>query len=661
MKNQFAFFFRSSVLAPGLSATLFVLAGLWFVRIGAYSANDLSRLAAITALVERGTWAIDGTAFGTVDQIKVGDHFYSDKPPIMALLGAGVYAAAYHGFGLRLNPEVCDPGHHPGHCRALADPPRADWAYVILTLVLVTSSGGLCVWLACAYALRHGWPWWGAALGALVLGLGTGLWAYSTTFVNHVPAALGVMGSAYFLLTQPDRKNLLLSGALMAFSAALDLSCGVYGLAFALYAAARFRRQAGWWALGSLPVIALAVWLNYQIVGNPFPPQMYTQGYEYSGSFFQGAVAGNQRAEDVGRYAFDMFVGQRGLLAHFPIVLALGAAPMRALVTRDSAVRGLAWAVAGGTALYLAYFVFYTDNFGGYAYSPRWLLVPIPTLALFAAHWPEMWRTPARVIVLGAFAVLSVAGGYAGAQDVWHPDWPLFRLADSRAVNSPIVNVALRFGNFYQVPDHLRPGLAPNTVRQYVFEPGTALVVQSEPAWWFIHPDTPLAPELVQALNVQLDGDNVLYANLRPRADVWVSTLDTAITKGIPPTPAQLPEIFNQEIWLLGYERQLNNDTLSVITAWRMENPPPYAARRAVFLHLVNAAGQIVRQQDGLGADLRDLRFNALLLQVHRLDLSGAPAGTYTLYLGMYDPRTEARLVTSDFAPDVQLGNVTVP
>lgn len=640
--------------APVVSAALFGLAALWFMRLGAYSANDLSRLAAITARVERGTWAINGTAFGTVDQIKVGDNFYSDKPPLMAWLGAGVYAAEYR-LGLRLNPEVCDPAQHPGHCRALADPARADWAYVILTLLLVTSAGGACVALACAYALRQGWPAWQAIVGALLLGLGTGLWPYSTTFVNHAPAALGVMGAAYFLLTRPTRTGLLLSGALVAFSAALDLSSGVFVIALGGYALWRFRRQAGWWALGGLPVMLLAVWLNFQIMGNPFPPQMYAAGYQYAGSLFEGTVAGNQRAANVARYAFDLLIGERGVLAHFPLVLVLGAALAQALTARAREVRGLAVAVTLGTASYLLYFIFFTDNFGGYAYSPRWLLIPLPTLALFAGQARNLWRTPARAGVVLALAALSVAGGYAGAQDVWRPDWPLLRVALSRETPPPIVNVAAQFGNIYQVPSHLRPGLAPNAVRQYVFEPRTALVIQNEPAWWFVSAAQPLAPELAEAVQMQWEGEGAVYANLRSRAEAWLTLLNTH------PAQGQLPVIFNQEIWLLGFDVRQRDSTLTVLTAWRMENPPAYAARRAAFLHLVNASGQTVRQDDGLGADPRSLRAGDLLLQIHRLDLAGVPSGAYVLSFGLYDPLTQARLLTPAGEDALTLETLTVP
>ncbi|MBK8987635.1 MAG: hypothetical protein IPM39_16415 [Chloroflexi bacterium] len=68
---------------------LFSVIWLLFAHSRTYSTNDASRMAAIESLVHRGVWVIDESPFvHTLDKIKVGDHFYSDKPPMLALRGA---------------------------------------------------------------------------------------------------------------------------------------------------------------------------------------------------------------------------------------------------------------------------------------------------------------------------------------------------------------------------------------------------------------------------------------------------------------------------------------------------------------------------------------------------------------------------------------------
>jgi hypothetical protein len=97
-----------------LAATLL---GVASARSYADSANDASRLATIESLVDRGTLIIDDSMFvrvphdliarygapyvpdednallrdGTWDKLWIGGHYYSDKPPVLSILMAGVY------------------------------------------------------------------------------------------------------------------------------------------------------------------------------------------------------------------------------------------------------------------------------------------------------------------------------------------------------------------------------------------------------------------------------------------------------------------------------------------------------------------------------------------------------------------------------------------
>jgi hypothetical protein len=53
-----------------------------------FSANDLSNLATIRALVEQGTWAIDRSGFQSSDQALIDGRYYSVRPPVLALLAS---------------------------------------------------------------------------------------------------------------------------------------------------------------------------------------------------------------------------------------------------------------------------------------------------------------------------------------------------------------------------------------------------------------------------------------------------------------------------------------------------------------------------------------------------------------------------------------------
>ena len=65
--------------------------------------NDQSRVAAIQALVEEGSWAIDKSRDrATGDKYFFNNHFYSDKPPTLALWGTFCYGILHHIFGIQI-------------------------------------------------------------------------------------------------------------------------------------------------------------------------------------------------------------------------------------------------------------------------------------------------------------------------------------------------------------------------------------------------------------------------------------------------------------------------------------------------------------------------------------------------------------------------------
>ncbi len=77
-------------------------------------------------------------------------------------------------------------------------------------------------------------------------------------------------------------------------------------------------------------------------------------------------------------------------------------------------------------------------------------------------------------------------------------------------------------------------------------------------------------------------------------------------------------------------------------------NPPPPGVyngpRLSVFAHLLAADGTMIAGDDGLGVDPYSLRVGDRMVQAHRFTLpENAPAGPYTLAIGLYDPLTGER------------------
>ena len=78
---------------------LFVFAVIFivlFTYVKATSWNDMSRMATIESVVERGTFAIDDSLYNeTKDKVSVNGHFYSEKPVMFTLLSAIFYKGLY--------------------------------------------------------------------------------------------------------------------------------------------------------------------------------------------------------------------------------------------------------------------------------------------------------------------------------------------------------------------------------------------------------------------------------------------------------------------------------------------------------------------------------------------------------------------------------------
>lgn len=641
---------------------------LFFVHARAYSANDASRMAAIESMVHRGTWAIDDSPFQTIDRIKVGDHFYSDKPPVLALLGAAIYAPLHHGFGLTLQATGCNPETDPAGCRALLAAAEADWAYVAITFFLVMLPGAAMAVLAYRLGRRSGLGNGLSLLLAFLLAFGTAVFPFSTVFTNHVPTAAALFTAVYLLLSQyqPTRNQLLLVGFLAGLAVTLDLSAGLFLVGLLGYIFWRWRGQVRWVVLGGLlPALVMLV-LDYQIVGNPFPPQLYAPGYAYEGSALYANVSGFSRSDNVLRYTFDLLFGDHGVFAFFPLVFwfvaALGAA--RQLPLGENRV--LAWIVGGSTAVYLLYFILSTDNFGGIAYSPRWLLLPVPLLAIFALINPRLYASRWRVGLLLLLSGLSVWSGWRGAQNPWREAYPLLRLAVAEPAPQRRIAAAVSgYPDFAaaeqaMVTAGLSDGFGRNDlVLRRWFDARFGLVVPATDAWWFVAESTPLAPVFAARLKLPAGADGfILQANLHNAADEWVGQMAHAAWQDgqlVPvgdegETAVPLPATFIRDddaIALLGYEINLQDTHLELVTAWEVQSRSFPTGERKLFVHLLNRGGEIVAQSDGWYSTYESLLPGDRYFQVQTVDVGTIPQGEYWLQIGLYEPQTGQRLAVS--------------
>ncbi|MGD9047513.1 MAG: glycosyltransferase family 39 protein, partial [Anaerolineae bacterium] len=158
--------------------------------------------------------------------------------------------------------------------------------------------------------------------------------------------------------------------------------------------------------------------------------------------------------------------------------------------------------------------------------------------------------------------------------------------------------------------------------------------------------------------------------------DSWVGNVRLvvyAVPERTPPAPAQRLDVRlrsnenEDEVTLLGYS--LLNDQLAagdiaqITLFWQAERTP--AQRYKVFLHVLDAGNQIVGQRDaepGGGVRLTTLwPPGEVVADNYGLPIHPAtPPGEYRVEVGMYDPQTGQRLMTSEGEDQVWLAPLLV-
>ena len=451
-------------------------------------------------------------------------------------------------------------------------------------------------------------------------------------------------------------------GFLLGLAVTFDLSAGLFLMGLLGYAFWRWRGETRWILLGGLLPALVMIVLDYQIVGNPFPPQLYGPGYAYEGSALYANISGFSQSDNIWRYAFDLLLGDHGVFAFFPLVCWYGGALVLAwqLPSRDN--RALAVVLGSCTAVYLLYFILSTDNFGGIAYSPRWLLLPVPLLAIFALINPKLYVARWQVALLLLLGLLSVWSAWRGAQNPWREAYPLLRLTLTEPVPQRRIAAAVSgYPDFAAAEEAMiQAGLSEgfslnDLVLRRWFDARFGLVVPATDGWWFVAENTPLAPVLAEGLSLQPETGFILQTNLHEATSRWIDEMSQDAWQDAQLVPlgdegetaVPLPANFTLEddtVALLGYEVQRQDDQLMLITAWEVKTRVFPTGERKLFVHLLDAQGNIVTQSDGWYSTYESLLVGDRFFQVQTLDLATVPEGNYWLQIGLYEPQSGQRL-----------------
>ncbi|MFT3860239.1 hypothetical protein [Micropruina sp.] len=353
---------------------LLALVGMLTISPRAWGWNDASRMATIQSIVERGTLAIDGTDFHTMDKVSIGGQFFSDKPATPQLAGAMVYAPL-RAAGIEL---------HTG------------WslAYYLITLLTVK----LLWWLSLiAFYKALGYTGLTQSRRLLLttaLGVGTLALTWSATFNSHSWAASWVTIGLLFLLrartgTRPTASAF---GGGLAFGLAGGADIATLALPVAFGCSLAFDRwlRRRLWAYATGLALALAPWLvtNYAISGGLVPVQLVARYFLFPGSPWtpeQLTGAQMNSGAALAGYSFSLLFGGRGFLLYNPLALLAIPLLLREFSKRRRfAVEALA--TTGASMLIFGYYALWSNNFSGASYSIRWFVPLLPLWIFFCTR-----------------------------------------------------------------------------------------------------------------------------------------------------------------------------------------------------------------------------------------------------------------------------------
>ena len=341
---------------------------------------------------------------------------------------------------------------------------------MVVPILLLTNVLPLVIalWLISRLLERYAMSDWGRLFVFASACFGTFLPTFATTLNNHVPAACCVIFAIYALVSWagagnrvrtdanlrewypsmggfegPEEDNpgspvrLALVGLFTGLAVCFELPTLALAAVFGLIILLKAPRGILWFILALLVPLAAYAALNYKAVGTVVPVQLNfgTEWYEYEGSHWANPKAWEEGTkpkpeypgidfidEPKQEYAFHLLLGHHGLFSLTPIwVLAIGGWFL------GPSARGVAaWLARLAPlviAVVIAFYIWRTNNYGGWTCGPRWLFWLTPLFLLTMAPTADaLGKTGAgRSVGYLLLAVSVFSATYPWANPWRHP------------------------------------------------------------------------------------------------------------------------------------------------------------------------------------------------------------------------------------------------
>ncbi|MHB8880284.1 MAG: hypothetical protein ACYC69_02105 [Thermodesulfovibrionales bacterium] len=385
----------------GASLLVFVLTILFLAPLTHHKVfkggNDASRFAQMESLVDYGHTYIDESIYsGTIDRVRIGDKVYSNKPPVLSIIGAGAY------YLLKKTGGITFAGN------------EAVVVYLLVMILVVIPTAWLVSLFYSSLEQYRDLSFRSRCLATLALAAGTILTSFSVTLNNHTVAA-ALLFAAFNSARQGQAVK---TGVWSALAVCIDI---VPGLLFIPYLAYRLYSLSGRRALARYCLLlsagaAVFVAGNIWIVGHPLPPKLVPGAIDFSSEF--GPSAAGVLLPDAWTYPLEALLGWHGFFAVSPVlifgVLGLG----RALKAGGPLPRTACIVLSATLAVIIGGHILFVGSYGGWSYGFRYLIPIIPVLMFFAPVMIEKYAG----IFTGILA-LSVLFAVIGTYNPWPPGY----------------------------------------------------------------------------------------------------------------------------------------------------------------------------------------------------------------------------------------------
>jgi len=414
---------------------LLILIVLVVTKPYTFGANDNSRMATIESLVNRQTFVIDKSPYDTVDKIFNGDNFYSTKPPLLSVTGAGIFWILKNIFRL-----------------SLSGPDTPSLAQYLITLII---SGGSFITLLITFYKSLQWFKLKEDTKYIItalLGFSTYIFSYVGTLNNHIPTAAFAFLSFYYLLkikfTQKQiNTNLFYCGLFIGLAGVMDLASTallwiVFYFLYFLKTIKPNKKILLYFIGGCAIPIILHFIFNYQITGDLFPAYMHKDWYHYPGSFWnQPSVKPNKLS-----YLFNLTFGHNGIFLYSPILLISLNELIKKIKNKTHNFYNESLLILTIIIASVTLVTFFTHDYAGNAYGMRWFIAFIPLLFFFNVFY-FLGKKPSYVFK--TIAIYSIFVALLGIIDPWSTGVTVVWAYNEYSMKFPLLSNLLKLTGWY--------------------------------------------------------------------------------------------------------------------------------------------------------------------------------------------------------------------